>query len=76
MVESISGDYTPINESVTLQGSGKYNDKVLGVAKWYGSPTPALIFYTAQSINNLEGVMVYVDHDVASQGATYYWFFD
>ena len=76
MVADTRGRYTPINESVTIGGSGKYNDKVLGVAKWTDTPTSALIFYTARSINNFEGVRVYVAHDVAPKGATSYWFFD
>ena len=74
MVVDIFGRYTPINESVTIEGSDKHNGKVLGVAKWPDSS--AVIFYTARSINNFEGLRVHIDYEPFSKGSTFGWFFD
>lgn len=74
MVVGNSGEYTPITEDVTIQGSNHCDGKVVGVAKWVDGES--LLFYTENSISKWYALRVFVDYGTLPNGGTAEFFTD
>ena len=73
MVVSMFGQYTPIVEDVTIEGSNFCDGKVIGVAKWSESSSyKALLFYTQNGKNNFMAfkVILYEENSITKAGLT------
>ena len=78
MVVSRDGSYTPITEEqFMIKGSNYCDGQVIGVAKWSNDNNYcAVLFYTQQSLNNINGFRVVVNYGNDPQGSTWEWFYD
>ena len=77
MVVSTSGNYTPITEDITINGSFNCDGTVIGVAKWPAtSEHISLLFYSQNSINKLYGFQVFIYDSYIESGTTQEYLFD